>query len=399
MKTLFDLREDSTNNTIELIKNSFNEPLKIVKIEKESIKPCVGCWSCWLKTPGNCIFKDRMSEIYYDYINSDAVVVLMDTTQGFINHHAKAFLDRTIPHYMPYIEIIDGECRHMSRYKSYPDLYFLYNNECLTLDEDQIIEDYLFRTACHFKSESYRITIDDGIKIKYLNQRDAKNYKLEFSKTNSIDKLIIYNGSPRRISSNSKLVLDYAVKIMGERIEVRDLKETEKWNSWAQSFSNEKNVMFFMPLYVHAMPSHVMNFIEKLGASKGTISFFVQSGFPESSQSHYLEAYFEQLSNRLGREYIGTAIKGGLEGLQRMNINQQEKVILKLVENIKDLIENGCFNQNNIKQLGNPVRYDFLTLIVLRMLIKLGLINLFWDKQLKANQAFEYRYKTPFNIE
>lgn len=54
--------------------------------------------------------------------------------------------------------------------------------------------------------------------------------------------------------------------------------------------------MFFMPLYVHAIPSHIMRFIEKLKPSQGSISYFVQSGFPESSQSHYLEAYFEQLA-------------------------------------------------------------------------------------------------------
>ena len=61
-------------------------------------------------------------------------------------------------------------------------------------------------------------------------------------------------------------------------------------------FESDKHVMFFMPLYVHAIPSHIMRFIEKLKPSQGSISYFVQSGFPESSQSHYLEAYFEQLA-------------------------------------------------------------------------------------------------------
>ncbi len=59
-----------------------------------------------------------------------------------------------------------------------------------------------------------------------------------------------------------------------------------------------------------------MEFIEGLGESKGTITFFIQSGFPESGHSHYLEAYFELLSLRLQRVYLGTIIKGGMEGLQ-----------------------------------------------------------------------------------
>jgi AcrR family transcriptional regulator len=77
-----------------------------------------------------------------------------------------------------------------------------------------------------------------------------------------------------------------------------------------------------------------MAFIEKLQASKGSISFFVQSGFPESSQSHYLEAYFEQLALRLGRTYLGTAIKGGVEGLQMRPAKAQEKMIEPMVKAI-----------------------------------------------------------------
>ena len=103
------------------------------------------------------------------------------------------------------------------------------------------------------------------------------------------------------------------------------MKERDKWDMWTEAFESDKHVMFFMPLYVHAMPSHVMKFIEKLKPSQGSISYFVQSGFPESSHSHYLEAYFEQLALRLTRAYIGTAIKGGVESLQYRPTIAQEK--------------------------------------------------------------------------
>jgi hypothetical protein len=132
------------------------------------------------------------------------------------------------------------------------------------------------------------------------------------------------------------------------------LKEEDKWEEWAEAFNSEQHVMFFMPLYVHAMPSHVMRFIEKLDASKGSISFFVQSGFPESSQSHYLEAYFEQLALRLGRTYIGTAIKGGVEGLQVRPAKSQEKIMEPMVKAIANLVYEGSFNPASIRQLAEP---------------------------------------------
>lgn len=50
-----------------------------------------------------------MAEACPDYVNAEKVILLMDTAQGFINHSAKAFIERTIPHYHPYIEIVDIE--------------------------------------------------------------------------------------------------------------------------------------------------------------------------------------------------------------------------------------------------------------------------------------------------
>jgi multimeric flavodoxin WrbA len=127
LKTLFDLREKQDDEMIEAIRYLYDEPLKVVGLGDQAITACIGCWTCWLKTPGRCAMKDQMVESYPDYVNSDTVILLMDTAQGFISHHAKAFLDRTIPHYHPYIEIEDGECHHVARYERYPDMVFYYD--------------------------------------------------------------------------------------------------------------------------------------------------------------------------------------------------------------------------------------------------------------------------------
>lgn len=180
----------------------------------------------------------------------------MSTVQGFIHHKAKAFLDRTIPHYHPYIELVDGECHHVARYDRYPDMVFYFQNEGLTSQEEQVIEDYLYRTAFHFKSKAFRIVKDDNLQMKSLESRKAKNRKLPFSSTDPMEKLVIYNGSPRRIVSNSSLILNKVIETLGDKVEVRDLRKNEKWEEWAEAFNSEQHVMFLMPLYVHAMPSN-----------------------------------------------------------------------------------------------------------------------------------------------
>ncbi len=395
MKTLFDLRINKDYDLIKNIQSLYKEPLKVVNFEKDSISSCIGCWSCWLKTPGKCVMNDKMTEIYSDYVNSDTVILLMDTAQGFINYQAKAFLDRTIPHYHPYIELVNGECHHFARYDSYPDMVFYFNTEGLNNEEEQVIEDYLYRTAFHFKSKAYRIVINEFVNLKLLKSRKAKNKTLQFESTDSIEKLIIYNGSPRRSGSNSSLILKTVSKVLGDKVEIRDLKLTDKWNDWANAFKSEKNVMFFMPLYVHAMPSHVMKFIEKLEVSDGNISFFVQSGFPESSQSYFLEAYFEQLALRLNRGYLGSVIKGGVESLRMRPPESQEKMIMPLVKVIEDLIFNGKFNKSDLQKLAIPVKFGVVIRILIKMMSK-KMLNSFWDNQLKSNNAYEKRFDRPY---
>lgn len=396
MKTLIDLREKKDSGMYEAVQNLYDEPLKIIRLGEQSITPCIGCWNCWLKTPGRCVMKDQMAELYTDYVSSDTVILIMDTAQGFINHQAKAFLDRTIPHYHPYIEIVNGECQHVARYKGYPDMVFYYDREGLSSGEEQVIEDYLYRTAYHFKSKAYRIVKARGFQLQQLESRKAKRQIVPFTSIEPGEKLVIYSGSPRRSGSNSALILGKVVEALGDRVEIRDLKEKGKWEEWAEDFKSDKNIMFFMPLYVHAMPSQVMEFIEKLQPSKGSISFFIQSGFPESSQSHYLEAYFEQLAFRLGRTYVGTAIKGGVEGFQMRPAKAQEKIIEPMVKTIADIVLEGKFNPTNISQLSMPIRFGKAMGILLKLLSKAGLINFFWNQQLKENNAYEKRFDAPY---
>jgi hypothetical protein len=395
MITVFDLRDVQDGEIHEAIQNLYNEPLKVYTLGKQSIKACIGCWNCWLKTPGTCVMNDQMTEIYPDYVNSDTVILLMDTAQGFISHRAKAFLDRTIPHYHPYIHMVDCECHHVTRYERYPDMVFYYDAARLTDQEEQVIEDYLYRTAYHFTSKAFRIVKDGDFQIRPLEPRKAKNKLLKFASVGPIDKLVIYNGSPRKTGSNSTLILNKVAEVLGDKVEIRDLKKRDALDEWAKAFKSEEHVMFFMPLYVHAMPSHVMEFIERLKPSKGSISFFIQSGFPESSQSYYLEAYFEQLALKLGRAYLGTAIKGGVEGLQMRPPKAQEQMMQPIVKAVVNLVHEGSFNLQDLSLLAKPIRFGKGMEIMYNLLIKKLTNSFFWDSKLKANGAFEKRFDRP----
>ena len=396
MITIFDLRASTPQKFLDEIQQFYNEPVRVERFSDEEIKACIGCWSCWLKTPGKCVFKDALAEKYQAYMDSDTVILLMDTAQGFINHKAKAFFDRIIVLYHPYLVFKSGEFRHKRRYKSYPNMVFHFETDDLTPSEVQCIKAYLVRSADHYRSKAYILNRGKTLECTPLKKMKAQRGVLDFKETSPMKKLVVYNGSPRRTHSNSKRFLDVLSEKMGARIEVRDLKDYRQWDVWAKAFESDENVMFFMPLYVHAMPSHVMDFMERLSPSKGSIAYFIQSGFPESSQSHYLEAYFEVQSQKLDRVYLGTVIKGGVESLRFRPEKSQEKLIQQVYESVETLIETGSFDKIQVRRLSMPVRFGLMFYGMFKFMVFIGLFKGFWDKQLKANQAYEMRHDRPY---
>ncbi len=396
MISLFDLRATPDPETVSAIGSLHEEEPRYRAIFPAEIKACIGCWSCWVKTPGRCVFKDTMAEIARDYVNADKVILLMDTAQGFLNHVAKAFMDRTIPHYHPYIEIVDGECHHKVRYDRYPELHFYYDEQGLAEEETQVIEDYLSRTAYQFRSKAYRIHKNPAWTLKELSPRRARNKTLQPRAAAKVDQLIIYNGSPRLSGSNTALILKAISDAHGSKVVLRDLKQKNLWAQWASNFPHESAVLFALPLYVHAMPSHVMAFFEMLSPSKGSLGFIVQQGFPESSHSYYLEAYFENLTRRLQRDYMGTAIKGGIEGLQLRPAKGQKKILAPFVELVGSVLENGQMAAPLLAKLAKPEYLSKGILFLFRLLAPTGLFLLYWDRQLQKNNAYSRRFDKPY---
>lgn len=392
MKTLFDLRKSTSSAVYPAINQLFGEEVQVFGFQDQEITPCIGCWDCWLKTPGKCVMTDRMSESYSDFVNSDTVILLLDTAQGFINHRGKAFIDRSIPHFHPYIKLVRGEAQHLSRYEKLPEIVYYFEQDGLSSEEEETIEDYLYRTAYQFQTKGYRIENLESPSMKPLEHRPAKRGRVAFGSTDPMEKLIIYNGSPRRKGSNTALILESTKDRLQDRIEIRDLKNRDHWKTWQEDFSTEEHALFMLPLYVHSMPSHMMDFLEGLPKSRGSITFFVQSGFPESSQSYYLEAYFEQLAKRLGRTYLGTVIKGGVEGLKARPVSSQQQMIKPMVLIIEDLINCGKIDKDQCLELGKPVRLG----VAGKAFLKTGVINFYWDQQLKANKAYHLKNQQPY---
>jgi len=80
------------------------------------IKPCPGCFSCWLKHPGICAIKDDEEPILRAYSSTDVIVWTTPVTFGGYGPTLKKALDRSIPNLLPFFIKTGGEIHHPQRY-------------------------------------------------------------------------------------------------------------------------------------------------------------------------------------------------------------------------------------------------------------------------------------------
>ncbi len=109
---------------------------------------CRGCWTCWVKTPGTCVFRDGMDHIYPLIPSADLLVFLTPVQLGFPSSLTKTFQDRCIPMIHPYFSIIDGEFHHRRRYPKYPRIGLLLKGyESLAAPQRDILTE-IYRRYC-----------------------------------------------------------------------------------------------------------------------------------------------------------------------------------------------------------------------------------------------------------
>ena len=144
LKSLSDLLESSDHTVTTL------------KLREMDIKYCIGCFNCWVKTPGECRVADDSRDVCREYINSDLVLFASPITMGFTSALLKKAHEKLLPLLLPYMELVQNECHHVARYEKYPRIGLLLEKGKDTDEEDiKIISDIYMRDAINFKTSFY----------------------------------------------------------------------------------------------------------------------------------------------------------------------------------------------------------------------------------------------------
>ena len=88
-----------------------------IYLKEKEIHSCIGCYTCWAKTPGVCVFKDEMPELLEKVRDCDILVYATPLYNYNMTSLLKAFQERLLPLLDPHLIKTGETYRHPQRYE------------------------------------------------------------------------------------------------------------------------------------------------------------------------------------------------------------------------------------------------------------------------------------------
>ncbi len=139
------------------------EPIELCS---KKIAGCLGCFGCWIKTPGECVIDDYGRETTKQAMQSDLLIWLTPITFGGYSSELKKALDRLLPILLPYFESYHGQIHHKMRYSKYPNLLVIGTSP-----------------QCPENKETFKLLTERNV----LNFRPPKHATGIFQESNNVD--------------------------------------------------------------------------------------------------------------------------------------------------------------------------------------------------------------------
>lgn len=159
-----DMNADRIYKRIEDVFYHDNELIRYRLCEK-SIKPCTGCFGCWIMKPGKCLIEDQSQEIIKNMINSDIIIYYTPVIFGGYSYDLKKLLDRSICMVSPMFTKINGEMHHKKRYDKYPGIIGIGVMDNYQKEQGENFKELIYRNSLNMHSpcECAEIILKDDV--------------------------------------------------------------------------------------------------------------------------------------------------------------------------------------------------------------------------------------------
>lgn len=162
---IHDLREDMLQKIYPHI-----APEDMVISDNGDIHSCIGCFGCWLKTPGACIIQDPYGQMGKNIAMCSELLIISQCVYGSYSPFVKNVLDRSISYIHPYFTVKNGEMHHQQRYKRDFHLKVIFYGDSITDPEKDTAEKLVRANSVNLYCKVDSVTFLDSIqKMEALN--------------------------------------------------------------------------------------------------------------------------------------------------------------------------------------------------------------------------------------
>ncbi|MGA2272830.1 MAG: NAD(P)H-dependent oxidoreductase [Bryobacteraceae bacterium] len=310
---------------------------------------CLGCFNCWIKTPGICVEADAGREIAKAIVRSDVTVLFTPVTFGGYSPELKKMVDRLVQLASPFFEMDHGEVHHPPRYAHRPRLVMVGVQRHSNPDEAHIFKILAGRNAINFHPPSYAAEVvlsDDAagtLRARFealLSRSDALPFGDAAAslmpapvipgpavEPAGARRALLIVGSPKTNEpSTSGALGGYLLDRLKERgwettsLTLRaSLNRPEGESELLSSVERAGLILLVFPLYVDALPYLVTKALAVIAArgqagrepSAQRLVVIVNSGFPETHQNSVALAICREFAAQSGFMWAGGLAVGG----------------------------------------------------------------------------------------
>ena len=290
---------DMSQEEWKLIENDYAEWTVIS--DNGQIRPCVGCFQCWNKTPGICVMKDGFENMGQLIHRAGEVVVISRYTYGGFSGFVKNVIDRCLGYVLPQFEIIGCETHHKKRYDEIKAFTFIFYGHALSKEEQNSAKRYVRALCSNFR----------GYEKVVIFREDMQDCLLPDTRPAcSPGRTVLLIGSMRGLKGNSGKLAGRLAESLTHDPEIITIQSYIKdLNSLVSSLEDAETLVLCMPLYVDGVPSQMIRLMELFeqayqGGSK-KIYLLANMGLYESCQLQSLFSAVKQWCVKMGFAYCG----------------------------------------------------------------------------------------------
>ncbi|WP_310603673.1 flavodoxin family protein [Anaerosporobacter sp.] len=143
-----------------------NDNCRII-YDNGNIHHCIGCFGCWVKTPGKCVINDGYENMGKLLSQCEELILISRCTYGGFSPFVKNVLDRAISYISPNFVIRNGEMHHKRRYANVINISAYFYGTDITSSEKETAKKLVTANAVNYDGKVNKITFLDSVdKVK-----------------------------------------------------------------------------------------------------------------------------------------------------------------------------------------------------------------------------------------